>query len=606
MWLFALPYTGITHDGLLYTAQALNRLYPDIYGQDVFFRYGSQDDYTLFSPFYAWAISGLGIEPAALVLTAIGKLAWFAALVWLARGVLPGVWALVGIALVVALSPFYDNDLIFSYGESFVTPRPYAEAFGMLALGLAARGRSLAAVAATLPALLLHPLMGLPVLMVTGLLWVKRLRTQIALVSLSLAAAVLMMLLSGEESGHILFKRISQDWFEIVDGRTPEVFLHNWTELGLTRVAWVGALWWTALYFGKDFEKRWGKALLLTLGSAFLLVWLAGSVFQHAFVSQLQLWRVLWVGQLLGLLMLARLLPQLWADGLFSRLQGGVLIIALLLTGFPQMILVVAASVLIFFLHRHFPDWRPTRLQYALMGMLVLLALNSKLQEMSYTANFVLPANGNPAWTLPLKEPLLLMPLALALIFWGRRSEAGLRVAFSLGAALLMFGLVVWGYGYRNHSQVSQENMALIEHARSKIPPAAVVFWQDGLQQTWLLLQRAHYASHRQNAGALISKESALEASRRMQRLLHAGFSEGEPKKRENLLKQAKEHTMEDVRYLCADRSLDFVILNEKIAHSVYFEFKLRRPGPAKLKQPYIWNYVYQCENLRGANLSGT
>src|SRR5687768_15276438 len=73
------PYLGITHDARLYTLQALNHLRPDLYGNDVFLRYGSQDDYTLFTRLHAVAIAWLGIEPAAAVLTFISHSAFLAA-----------------------------------------------------------------------------------------------------------------------------------------------------------------------------------------------------------------------------------------------------------------------------------------------------------------------------------------------------------------------------------------------------------------------------------------------------------------------------------------------------------------------------------------------
>ena len=58
------PYAGIVHDNVLYLAQALLRLNPDIYGDDAFFKWGSQDSYTLFSPMYAWLVVHLGVNNA--------------------------------------------------------------------------------------------------------------------------------------------------------------------------------------------------------------------------------------------------------------------------------------------------------------------------------------------------------------------------------------------------------------------------------------------------------------------------------------------------------------------------------------------------------------
>src|SRR6516225_361745 len=46
---FSFPYAGITHDARLYSVQVLNRVEDGSYSDDLFFRYGSQDDYSLFS-----------------------------------------------------------------------------------------------------------------------------------------------------------------------------------------------------------------------------------------------------------------------------------------------------------------------------------------------------------------------------------------------------------------------------------------------------------------------------------------------------------------------------------------------------------------------------
>jgi hypothetical protein len=52
-WVLVHPYRGMVHDALLYTLQALSRLYPESLGQDLFLAHGSQEDFTIFSRIYA-------------------------------------------------------------------------------------------------------------------------------------------------------------------------------------------------------------------------------------------------------------------------------------------------------------------------------------------------------------------------------------------------------------------------------------------------------------------------------------------------------------------------------------------------------------------------
>ena len=49
----ATPYCGIVHDSQLYSGLVLNRIDPSFWSEDLFFRYGSQDNFSLFSPLMA-------------------------------------------------------------------------------------------------------------------------------------------------------------------------------------------------------------------------------------------------------------------------------------------------------------------------------------------------------------------------------------------------------------------------------------------------------------------------------------------------------------------------------------------------------------------------
>ena len=49
-WLIARPYRGVRHDALLYLGQALRRLMPDRFANDLFLQVASQEKYSFFSP----------------------------------------------------------------------------------------------------------------------------------------------------------------------------------------------------------------------------------------------------------------------------------------------------------------------------------------------------------------------------------------------------------------------------------------------------------------------------------------------------------------------------------------------------------------------------
>ena len=67
-WLVVLmPYGGMAHDAQGYAVEALVNLKPDIYATDIFLRYRSQEEFTIFPGIYAWLIDTLGLENAAAI-----------------------------------------------------------------------------------------------------------------------------------------------------------------------------------------------------------------------------------------------------------------------------------------------------------------------------------------------------------------------------------------------------------------------------------------------------------------------------------------------------------------------------------------------------------
>src|SRR5260221_1041921 len=80
LWLAMHGYHGLTGDGQIYAFQAFARLHPQLTA-DLYLQNTSQDQFTLFSPLYAWCIGLLGLENAARLLTLLFTL-WFLAAAW--------------------------------------------------------------------------------------------------------------------------------------------------------------------------------------------------------------------------------------------------------------------------------------------------------------------------------------------------------------------------------------------------------------------------------------------------------------------------------------------------------------------------------------------
>src|ERR1700722_13580752 len=123
----AQPYAGITHDARLYSVQVLNRVENGAYADDLFFRYGSQDDYSLFSRLAAPLASLVGLSSAFFVLYLVGKSLLIFGMMRLVQTLVPN-------AAAATLALFYCMVFPIHYGghhvlfvqENFVTPRMLA------------------------------------------------------------------------------------------------------------------------------------------------------------------------------------------------------------------------------------------------------------------------------------------------------------------------------------------------------------------------------------------------------------------------------------------------------------------------------------------------
>src|SRR5690606_12100643 len=161
LYLLLYPYVGIAHDARLYSLQALNHLRPDLYGSDVFLRYGSQEDYTFFTPLYAVTITWLGVERAAALLTFVSQMVFLTAAAFLARRLMPAKFILAALALLLLLPSHYGPQRIFAYLEVFITPRVLAEGLTLFAIASSLGKRYLTSAALLACAMLTHPIMGL-------------------------------------------------------------------------------------------------------------------------------------------------------------------------------------------------------------------------------------------------------------------------------------------------------------------------------------------------------------------------------------------------------------------------------------------------------------
>src|SRR5437764_1271225 len=119
----ARPYSGIRHDARLYSVQVVNRAEPGLYADDLFFRYGSQDRYSLFAPVLVPLHRLFGVETAFFLVYLASNVLLF----WAMKGVverLVGDRALSTLALLImSIVPLdYAGMSTFHIHEPFLTP----------------------------------------------------------------------------------------------------------------------------------------------------------------------------------------------------------------------------------------------------------------------------------------------------------------------------------------------------------------------------------------------------------------------------------------------------------------------------------------------------
>ena len=593
VWLLTHRYHGIHHDGLFYAVQALAHGAPERYAGDLFFAFGSQDDYTLFTPAYAWLSRQIGLGAAAFSLLVAAQCVWALAAFHIARQWLHGTGLVAALALVFALPRQYGYDPVFHYAETFLTARVWAESLVLAGVASTLKGRSGLAAASIICAFLLHPIMALPgVLFLAAFRWHRYWKWLPLMFVLVLAAAGVL-------------PQMDAPWIELVRRRAPFVFIDQWRwQEWLEPFTWIGIL--LAAARGIAPARNAFLALALT-GTAGLGLAAIASITKAALFVQAQPWRCLWLLKVCGILALAAMFMHRWRRSSADRwLLAGFAAAALTassLGGATAMVLAVLANVL--WRRQAPPDlprWVTPGAALALFAVLLetLLAL---LQQGGYLLEriqgAISPANHWPVGDLasPLYGPLalLLPPLVVALVMVAKR-----RPASTVGAALIC--LLAATYGWYRADDPLQNHVFGATNVRPfdrEIPPDATVYWQDNFLYTWFLLGQGNYASAQQSVGVVFSRQTAQETRRRLARISAFSATDSDIGPDGMLLpvnRQPPVHAPQaaDLATLCQD----------PILHSVILRLPLGAAAHPTWVDPVgngTW-YLHRCDSFRNAS----
>jgi hypothetical protein len=529
LFLLLHPYRGLVHDGRLYTIQALSHLQPELYGNDIFVRAGSQDDYTLFSPLYAQMIHWLGVEKAAATVTLSAIVLFLLAAWMLARTLLPARQALIAVLLLLLLPSDYGPSRIFHYLEEFVTPRQLAEALTLLCLVAWFRGRQLLAALLAVGAMLIHPIIGLVgIATVPVLEWVLphwRRWWPLAVLAALLAVCGLQGWLP------LSHWQFDSQWYDIVMRRTY-LRLLNWDGEDWARISTVIATLVVAGTLLRGRLQSIALAALVTVGALLLLAFVGGDLLRISLVVQAQTWRALWLGTVLAILMLVPLFAGHWHGSAAGRCA-----LLLLTAGWiashetTAMVTAPLAVLMAAIAARPMPNRHSRLLLLGAWATLALVALfelvTARLRwNEGLTQLDSLPPLLDRLLTVSQSAILPVLVLVTCGYLASRYPSSWTTTSLTAVFVAVIGCLAVPAAGTWAAARYQSAIHDSYSGWRARIPPGSDVmwtsddsYWGDGATNTWLLLERPSFLSGTQAPNALFSRAAAIEMHARSEAL---------------------------------------------------------------------------------------
>lgn len=530
-WLFAILaawmvmhlYAGLGHDAILYTMQGLGHLRPDLFAQDIYLRFGSQDRYTLFTPIYALLINAVGLEHAAQLLTFGAQAAFFSAAWLLARRIVSERLALAGLLLLVALPGAYGAGDIFRLVEDFVTPRLLAESLVLAALVCWTRRRLPGMALCTLLALAIHPLMGITA--VAFFLWLELALPQPRLALLLAALGLALLVVAGlTANGPPL--RFDLAWYRWVPENMPHLQIKHWgaADWGVTLAPLAVLCAGIALL---EAPARSLAQAALGVGLAGIALTAIGADQLHlVLITQGQPWRCLWLSTAFATLLAPGIGVRLWRHSVLARAAAVLLLADYLLMNehYAPLVAALALAVLALALTlaaRVGPQYqRLAFLGALLLCTLALLVAIANYYVVAHYHYFPTQLFAGPEWIKSLREAARTGLASLALLglivvltagAWRRAGAPALLVMALLGCAAL--APLTWKIWTRVTYQGADK--ALFASWRALIPPGSEVLSTENPLFVWIFLERPSYISRAQLLSALFSRQAALVLTER-------------------------------------------------------------------------------------------
>ena len=510
--LFAQPYFGIRHDGVLYLGQVFNRLWPHTLAHDLFFAHGSQDNFSVYSLSFALLYKLFGSTTVQMSAVVLSQLASLTALFRLLRGLKAPKLAWSGLLAVAVMQHTYGGTGAFGFGETFLTARTIAEPLALWGLTCCLECRKVWGWSLLMLAAMFHPLMALPVMAVAWLLACMEDKRWLWL--LLLAVPILVMAGLGIGPAAALFKRYDPRWWALVNEVNELVALQNWSAEDWQSILADAAVLWGAWRLLPAPLSRLAGCTLLVAAALLALAGLGCDVLHDELLTQLQVWRVLWLARALALVCTPALLWTLWHSGRLGPMlasSAGLALTACNLrwpVGIFALLVWMGLHLLVW--HRQAPISRwliGLSMGASLVGVLGL-GLMIFLQLMAAPVDEVSTLGFGVIGTALISWPLPALGAAAGLLNRPPRARWQQTLVVLAAGISVLYAALQWDH--RSAFGRALEAGLNHEHPFSAwIPPRAQVYWHDQFGASWLLLHRASYYGKGQGAGLLFNEGTA-------------------------------------------------------------------------------------------------
>lgn len=521
LWLNANPYIGIDHDARLYVLAAYRWLNPDAFARDPWFLFGSQDDYSLFSPMLVWFLHTFGVANGALMATLLQGVLFSFACIFLGRAALGRTAYPLAALLMLSFPILYSPQALLFVTEGFVTARGFAIPISIMGLACAVQGRSIVAIAILVVASLLHPIMSAaPVAVTLFVLAPHRLRPWLLVLGW---AGYLVALIAAI---HGALPLMDGEWETLVSPSVL-VFINPWISQVLPVFGFWAVLLAIAWRNGAVLSMRIAYGAVLPVIVSAVIFSLLATMVPWITALQAQFWRGLWLLKLMALCATADLLWcfVLAPDAKLKRVMSLGSILVVLLVFYDPLIATVALLGLYYLPHREKAEsWLLCHDRTYLLTLLALLALT--LPGLA----FELTSRVRDVHIQGFTDELLhgfwrnagFGTVALAVWWGGQRISP--RMLITVAGIATTVAAMQWDG--RSFSQKNQESRYSLNGSLSDlahwIPLGSTVSWYGNTERIWFELATSGYAGAIHATGLVFSEGRTKLLADRYARLVLA------------------------------------------------------------------------------------